>query len=237
MRVTLLHYCILAQRCPLAVEGKRWQVAFLRVSTHPYDFQYERLCAYNVASGWRREDELLEQLCSGNYDAIVYNPAGFREPGFASSTCLTSDARASSDEVDPQQRDSSQQQQMDFAALHCLANRSALEYGLRRARCPVVRIFPRDNIRFETNGFPVERTAIGTGSGNGEHYGVEAGGSIAGFSGVDSYRLAIAAVASMLDESWTLSCDLQRDLRQAYVLSYLEQSCCGSQCRTPHRTV
>lgn len=59
----------------------------------------------------------------------------------------------------------------------------AIEYGLTRARCPVVIVSPRDGMTPETRVTGQLRT-----------------GAISGFSGVLSYRLAMVAVAGVLDD-------------------------------------
>lgn len=63
-------------------------------------------------------------------------------------------------------------------------NGRAIEYGLARARCPVVIVSPRDCVAPEARG-----------------PGQLGQGAISGFSGVVSYRLAMAAVASVLSEA------------------------------------
>ena len=138
------------------------------------------------------EHELLDELCAGDYDAVIYNPAGFSAEfvGSASRRYLGSPrdpAHSQLDILQPPQPEPARGQGLD--------DRSALEYGLIRAGCPVITLAPRDaylgrrvsrgfrSIEDGVSGLPLDHT----------------GGHIAGFSGSISYRLAIAAVAELLE--------------------------------------
>lgn len=152
----------------------------------------------------RSEDELLDKLCEGGYDAIVYNPSGFRHAGLGYSTAtapahpaqaLPSTAIGANVVVQPEggkgalrgrqlMRSDSRHRHLwrdDFQEKSGPGR--AIEYGLARARCPVVIVAPRDGTAPETR-VPGQ---LGT-------------GVISGFSGVVSYRLAMVAAASVLDE-------------------------------------
>lgn len=79
----------------------------------------------------------------------------------------------------------------------------AIEYGLSRARCPVVIVSPGDDY-FAGLGMhgPIGRPGTGLGPSFGGHGQGRSGEAktIAGFSGAVSYRLAMMAVASVADE-------------------------------------
>lgn len=148
----------------------------------------------------RSEEELLDKLCEGEYDAIVYNPSGFRfrdAGGFAEVsntspvlTAIDADAlvQAEGDEGalrgrQPTRRDSRQHGvRGDVFEKHGGSGR-LIEYGLAHARCPVVTVSPRDDAAPETRAL-----------------GQLGRGAISGFSGAVSYRLAMMAVASVLKD-------------------------------------
>ncbi len=145
---------------------------------------------------FRSEDELLDQLCEGGYDAIVYNPSGFgygRDRIVPASNAvdpvaeylLASKAATSRTEGDELPLELRQQQRMqnEFQQ-HGDSSGSVIEYGIAHAGCPVVILSPRSK---SYGAHPHELGHLNE-------------GTIAGFSGVVSYRLAIMAVASMLNE-------------------------------------
>ncbi|CAM9589976.1 unnamed protein product [Ectocarpus fasciculatus] len=163
-----------------------------------------------------REDELLDRLCEGGYDAVVYNPAGFSNQGLravvptaapihrtmtdasaASNNSGTAVHTEPADDGFPQSQESQvdypRQKMWDDNVPREIGSGSALEYGLERAGCPVVMISPGRDGNLGKNMLPpnsrgpdVERGAEGT---------------IAGFSGAVSYRLAMTAVSSVLEGS------------------------------------
>jgi len=111
----------------------------------------------------------------------VYNPSGF---GYGRAAVVPADAVPPNTE-NPMTANAAihrtgrgQQQRMrDDSG-------SVIEYGLAHASCPVVVIFPR----CKSSG----ARALDVGHSN--------QAAIAGFSGVVSYRLAVMAVASILNE-------------------------------------
>lgn len=149
----------------------------------------------------RREHVLLDRLSRGDYDAIVYNPAGSGLESAKRSVHSACQGRKSgADNVDrpsygepksPRQPAEHAEAVVSITDAHY----SALEYGLARAVCPVVRVMPRD-AREEGLARPGTARSFPTPCPSFP----QAGGVIAGFSGAGSYRLAMAAVGSLLDD-------------------------------------
>lgn len=160
---------------------------------------------------------MLDRLCEGGYDAIVYNPSGFGGRGSgievttttapvhqvsdhplttATGSDVATDAEQDGDTLRRQQltRDRFERQN---------SGGCAIEYGLSRARCPVVIIAPGYDDRA---GLGIHGLMRGPGTSMGPSFGghgqsrLGEAGTIAGFSGAVSYKLAIMAVASVLNE-------------------------------------
>lgn len=132
--------------------------------------------------------ELLDHLCAGKYDAVIYNPAGFGAE-VVSSDAYCMNPSSSSDPA--HSRVDTRQPSLNepvWGRGRALDGRRALEYGLIRAGCPIVSLSPRD----------VHLEGVLDGSSSGRPLN-QAAGYIAGFSGAVSYRLAIAAVADMFE--------------------------------------
>lgn len=197
--------------------------AAVRIETD--GFVLVRVCVARKRFDGNREDELLDRLCEGGYDAVVYNPSGFSDQGSravvptaapnhrtmteASRTSNNSGTAVHTELADdgfpqPQQSrvDYPRQKLWHDDVPRQSGNGSALEYGLERTGCPVVIISPGRDGNLGANILPptsrgrdVERVLHG--------YRLERGaeGIIAGFSGAVSYRLAMAAVSSVLDGS------------------------------------
>ncbi|CAN0174961.1 unnamed protein product [Ectocarpus sp. 6 AP-2014] len=169
-----------------------------------------------------REDELLDRLCEGGYDAVVYNPSGFSNQGLravvptaAHIHRTTTDASPASNNSgtavhtepaddgfpQPQQSrvDNPRQKTWDDNVPRHNGSGSALEYGLERAGCPVVIISPGRDGNLGANMLPSTSRGPDVDLGCRSERGAE--GIIAGFSGAVSYRLAMAAVWSVLDGS------------------------------------
>lgn len=116
------------------------------------------------------------------------------------STATDSDVAA---RPEPDRNTPRRQQLMRDSFLRQNGGGCAIEYGLSRARCPVVIISPGDDC-YTGLGMhgPIGRPGTGMGPSFGGHIQGRSGeaGTIAGFSGAVSYRLAMMAVASMVDE-------------------------------------
>ncbi|CAB1112969.1 unnamed protein product [Ectocarpus sp. CCAP 1310/34] len=167
-----------------------------------------------------REDELLDRLCEGGYDAVVYNPSGFSNQGLrvvvptaAPTHQMMTDASPASNSsgnaahTEPAEDGFPQSQQSrvddprhktwhDNVPRHS-GSGSALEYGLERAGCPVVIISPGRDGNLGANMLQSTSRGPDVDLGCRSERGAE--GIIAGFSGAVSYRLAMAAVSSVLD--------------------------------------
>lgn len=76
----------------------------------------------------------------------------------------------------------------------CLEDRSALQYALARAGCPVVTILPVD-----LHGHESRRSKEKADGAEEQRYVCSPGRVISGFKGASSYSLAMAAVASLLE--------------------------------------
>ncbi|CAM9341251.1 unnamed protein product [Ectocarpus sp. 4 AP-2014] len=167
-----------------------------------------------------REDELLDRLCEGGYDAVVYNPAGFSNQGLravvptaapihrtmtdASPASINSGTAVHTEPADdgfpqPQQPRVAdpRHKTWDDNVPRQSGSGSALEYGLERAGCPVVIISPGRDGNLGANMLPPTSRGPDVDLGCRSERGSE--GIIAGFSGAVSYRLAMAAVSSVLD--------------------------------------
>ncbi|CAM9698516.1 unnamed protein product [Scytosiphon promiscuus] len=83
-----------------------------------------------------------------------------------------------------------------------LGNGSILMYGLARARCPVVVVVPGDETTTWRRGpATCPQASSGSDIGSSQSSQLRDRGTISGLSGATSYRLAMDAVASMLDEA------------------------------------
>lgn len=172
------------------------RTASLPVTTYALAFCVRRCPTWRACQPLQRrsEDELLDKLCEGGYDAIVYNPSGFQVSGLPDSgfrdappTAGVSSAAADPDAVvqaEGGEGNGSRQRFLRDGYQKRDGRGRAIEYGLARAGCPVVFVSPRD----------------GTAPGTRMPAGKLGGGAISGFSGVVSYRLAMVAVASVLDD-------------------------------------
>lgn len=129
------------------------------------------------------EDELLDQLSERKYDAIVYNPSGF---GYGRAGIVPTNPVHPMNEKQLAANTATNLSERDKTPFELQQGDSGrvIEYGLARASCPVVVISPRWKLA----------GARACELGRSNH------GTISGFSGVVSYRLAMTAVASMLDE-------------------------------------
>lgn len=161
------------------------------------------------------ETDLLDRICGDDYDAIVYNPAGFGGDSLCSTgTTVASVAsaattgsvgcdgmRMSIQQPFPLHHGGRDTDMHGVEGLGVLPRLHAVEYAIARARCPVIRIVPRESysqvgdaarsIRGGNHhGFVIPESSL-----QGEC------GVIAGFSGTVSYTLAMAAVARLLEES------------------------------------
>lgn len=120
----------------------------------------------------------MDELCSGAYDAVVYNPAGFG----AVDLVDTSQSRTTETGNDVSQRSEARER----VNVQRPGRFSVLEYGLARVGCPVVIIQPR-HAQYKS---AVRRCT--------QEWHVSL---IAGLSGSASYRLALSAVDDMLRSS------------------------------------
>lgn len=141
-----------------------------------------------------READILGQLARDRYDAIIYNPAAW---GLHQSTCRLCDNSTAAGGVPALTRQRHKEYTHMYAGREGGTSNGTLEYAIRRARCPVVLVFPRDCQLEEKNSSCVkavdnQRNAEGSSMG-----------LISGFSGVSCYKLAITAVADMLQEAAT----------------------------------
>ncbi|CAM9955264.1 unnamed protein product [Ascophyllum nodosum] len=139
-----------------------------------------------------RACELLDRLCGGTFDGVIYNPAGFR------AVYNIIDARHHAREARRLDRD---QTSSPLESLFAGQSRgpesdalSSLEYALVRTQCPVVRICTRD-VPLDGEVLPLTwsdetRGCFGR--------GIVRSGVIAGFTGSTSYKLAISAMADIL---------------------------------------
>ncbi|CAM9722272.1 unnamed protein product [Ectocarpus sp. 12 AP-2014] len=192
------------------------------VASSMEDAAQEFNLSLTVCTSNRREDELLDRLCEGGYDAVVYNPSGFSNQGLrvvvptaASTHQKMTDASPASnisgtavhtepaDDGFPQPQqsrvDDPRQKTLDNNVPRHSGGGSALEYGLKRAGCPVVIISPGRDGNLGANMLPSTSRGPDVDHGCRSERGAE--GIIAGFSGAVSYRLAMAAVSSVLDGS------------------------------------
>lgn len=138
---------------------------------------------------------MLDKLCEGGYDAVVYNPSGFQHSGAGVSAVTTPLHPAEglpSTATDPDvvvqaeggEGDDTRERFLRDGGRKQGGHGRMVEYGLARARCPVVIVSPRDGAAPDAH---VPAGQLG-------------GGAISGFSGVVSYRLAMVAVASVLGD-------------------------------------
>lgn len=153
----------------------------------------------------RREDKLLDQLCTGEYDAIVYNPAGSRNTISAAPPLRglhntnKGGAEAMHDATWSQHDDTPRSPTTGHDQGHRVAHErtnSALSYALARTGCPVIEVRPHDALSGTRGVVRSKGRATHDGSDSND----QRRGVISGFSGVTSYKLAMAAVASTLEE-------------------------------------